>query len=100
LEGNPIFRQYLCRGYVPFCFAMLVFATLVFSAISILPRLAALVLIVTYLLVEFFTTETWLMFRWNYGIHGLTVYAGVIGGTIVLLGFPKQIGHPQTPTAP
>jgi hypothetical protein len=97
LEGNPFFRQYLCRGYVPFCFAMLVFATFVFSFVSILPRLAALVLIFTYLFAEFFTTETWLMFRWKLGFNGLTVYAILIGGVVALLAFPKQIGNPQTP---
>jgi len=92
LEGNPFFRHYLCRGYVPFCFAMLVFATFAFSLISILPRRVALLFIFYYLFTEFFTTETWLLFRWHLGMRGLTIYAILFGGAVVLLAFPKQIG--------
>jgi hypothetical protein len=91
LEGNPLFRQYLCRGYIPFCFAMLVFAMFVFSLISILPRRVALAFIFYYLFVEFFTTETWLFFRWHLGMTGLTIYAIIFAGAVIMLAFPKQI---------
>jgi hypothetical protein len=91
LEGNPFFRQYLCRGYVPFCFAMLVFAMFAFSLISILPRRVALAFIFYYLFTEFFTTETWLLFRWHLGMTGLTIYAIIFAGAVIVLAFPKQI---------
>jgi hypothetical protein len=91
LEGNPMFRQYLVRGYVPFCLAMLVFAIFAFSLISILPRRVALAFIFYYLFMEFFTTESWLMFQFHFGMTGLTFYAIIFASAVIVLAFPKQI---------
>ena len=97
LEGNPFFRQFLCRGYLSFLLVMLVFASFAFLIISILPRRAALMLIFTYLFVEFFTTESWLMLRWKLGGNGLSVHAILFGAAVVWLAFPKSIQNPSPP---
>jgi hypothetical protein len=97
LEGNPFFRQYLCRGYIPFGFVVLILATFAFSTISILPRRAALAVIFACLFAGFFCTESWLMLRWKLGGNGLSIHGLLLGVAVVLLAFPKPPGDPQTP---
>jgi hypothetical protein len=100
LEGDPFFYQYLSRGYLPFCLAMLVYVTFAFSVVSIMPRRVALVLIFAYIFAHYFGAESWLMLRWKPGGVGLLIYSILLGAAVVVFAFPAPCLDNRSQTPP
>jgi hypothetical protein len=88
-EGDPFFYFFLSRGLSVYLLFSLVYVTVTFLIVSVVPRRPGLIVIFAFILGHFLGASTWLAYRWHLGVKGPIIYAIVLSVFIVLLAFPK-----------
>ena len=87
-EGNSFFRLFLSHGWPTYLLFSVLYISVIFLLVSIIPRRLALVSIFTFILGHYFGASTWLSYRWHFGITGPIIYGIILGFAFVLLAFP------------
>jgi hypothetical protein len=88
-EGDAFFRFFLSRGISVYLLFSLVYITVTFLVVSVVPRRPGLILIFSFILGHFLGASTWLAYRWHFGIIGPILFGIILSVLIVLLAFPK-----------
>lgn len=88
---NYTFDFFLGHGWLPYLFTCLLYISIVFLLVSILPRRAALITIFSVILGHFFGASNWLAVRWHLGTNSAGIY-GLVLAPIIVLSLFRQIG--------
>jgi hypothetical protein len=86
-EGNGFFRYFFSHGLSAFILAMLVYISVVFFLVSILPRRLALVSIFAFIFGHYYGASGWLEYYWHFGINAPIIYGIILGVVFVQLAF-------------
>ena len=65
-EGNPVVRLIMHQGIVPLLLVSIVYATAIVAFVSLLPRRAALVVLLAFTLLHCYCGSHWLRFHFDY----------------------------------
>jgi hypothetical protein len=87
-EGNGFFRYFFSQGLPVYVLTILIYISVVFLLISILPRRLALVGVFSFILGHYFGASTWLAYYWHLGINAPIIYGIILGMVFVHLAFP------------
>jgi hypothetical protein len=88
-EGNPVFRWFMIRGaFVDLAFIFGYVAGVV-ALVSRLPRQAAVITGLVFLLSHYFAASTWLDFHFHLNMMGPAIYALVL--SIPLISILKSV---------
>jgi hypothetical protein len=79
---------FLGHGWLAYVATCLVYMAAAFVLVSILPRMAALVAIFSFIFGHYYGGSNWLAVRWHTGVDGPMLYNAVLGATITLTAFP------------
>jgi hypothetical protein len=84
-EGNPVFRWFMFRG--AFCYLAFILAYIVgvSALVATLPRQAAIITGLVFLLSHYFAGSTWLSFHFHLGMAGPIMYAVVLSIALILI---------------
>jgi hypothetical protein len=85
-EGTPVFAWFMVRG--PICYAAFIVAYVIGVSVllRVLPRQAAIITGLVFLLSHYYAASTWLSFHFNLGMSGPIIYAAVLSiGLISIL---------------
>ena len=88
-EGNPFFRYFLAHGLPVYVLFSLVYVSLIFVLVSLVPRRLALMVIFAFIFSHYYGASTWLYRHWHFGVSGPIIYGLVLAGCIVFLAFPR-----------
>jgi hypothetical protein len=90
-EGNPVFRWFMFRG--AFCYLAFIFAYMigVFALVTLLPKQAAIITGLVFLLSHYFAGSTWLSFHFHLGMAGPILYAFVLSTALILILRPAEL---------
>jgi hypothetical protein len=84
-EGNPVFRWFMVRGTVCYLAFVLGYVAGVVALVSRLPRQAAIITGLVFLLVHYFAGSGWLAFHFHHDLIGPAVYALVLSIALILI---------------
>jgi hypothetical protein len=87
-EANQVSRFFLTQGWYAFIFMFLIFFSVIFLLVSILPRRFALMLVFYFMLVDFVGTSCWFFYEWRMGMETPVIFGIIISVIIVSLAFP------------
>jgi hypothetical protein len=84
-EGNPVFRWFMFRG--TFCYFAFILAYIigVLALVTLLPRQAAIITGLVFLLSHYFAGSTWLSYHFHLGMAGPILYAVVLSIALILI---------------
>jgi hypothetical protein len=84
-EGNPVFRLFMFRG--AFCYFAFILAYIigVLTLVSLLPRQAAIITGLVFLLSHYFAGSTWLSYHFHLGMAGPIMYAVVLSIALITI---------------
>jgi hypothetical protein len=85
---NHTFDFFLGHGWLAYAVTCLIYFAAAFVLVSILPRMAALVAIFSFIFGHYYGGSNWLAARWHTGVQGPMIYNAVLGATIALTAFP------------
>src|SRR5581483_9641285 len=88
-EGDPFFRFFLSRGLPVFLLFSLIYISVIFLLVSVVPRRLGLVIAFAFILGHFLGASTWLAYRWHFGVAGPILYGIILSVVIVLSAFPN-----------
>ncbi len=77
-EGNPVFRWFMFEGAACYFVFIAAYIAGVVILVSRLPRQAAIIVGLVFLLSHYFAASTWLAFNFNLNMAGPAIYALVI----------------------
>jgi len=91
-EGNPVFRWFMYQG--AFCYLAFILAYLVgvLALVTRLPRPAAVITGLVFLLSHYFAGSTWLSYHFHLGMGGPIIYALVLSIALIMI---LQSGDPK-----
>ena len=91
-EGNPVFRWFMYQG--AFCYLAFILACLVgvLALVTRLPRPAAVITGLVFLLSHYFAGSTWLSYHFHLGMAGPILYALVLSIALIMI---LQSGDPK-----
>ena len=91
-EGNPVFRWVMYQG--AFCYLAFILAYLVgvLALVTRLPRPAAVITGLVFLLSHYFAGSTWLSYHFHLGMAGPILYALVLSIALIMI---LQSGDPK-----
>jgi len=92
-KTNHTFDFFLGHGWQAYLLASLVYLAGTFLIVSVLPRMAALIAIVSFIFACFYDGSNWLAVRWHLGVRGPIFYSVALAVIVVLSAFPD----PDTP---
>jgi uncharacterized MnhB-related membrane protein len=84
-EGNPVFRWFMVRGVVCYLVFILGYTAGVLVLVSRLPRQAAIITGLVFLLSHYFAGSTWLDFHFHFNMIGPALYALVVSIALLLI---------------
>lgn len=84
-EGNPVFRWFMIRGVVVYFAFILGYVAGVVALVSRLPRQAAIITGLVFLLSHYFAGSTWLDFHFHLNMVGPAIYALVLSVGLLLI---------------
>ena len=89
-EGNPVFRWFMFRGV--YCYLAFILAYLfgAFALVSQLPKQAAIITGLVFLLSHYFAASTRLSFHFHLGMVGPILYAVVLSVVFMLILQPAE----------
>ena len=87
-EGNGFFRYFFSHGLSAYILTILVYISVVFFLVSILPRRLALVSVFAFILGHYFGASTWLNYYRHFGVNAPIIYGIILGVVFVQLAFP------------
>jgi len=84
-EGNPVFRWFMYQG--AFCYLAFILAYLVgvLALVTRLPRPAAVITGLVFLLSHYFAGSTWLSYHFHMGMAGPILYALVLSIALIMI---------------
>jgi hypothetical protein len=84
-EGNPVFRWFMFQG--AFCYLAFILAYLVgvLALVTRLPRGAAVITGLVFLLSHYFAGSTWLSYHFHLGMAGPIIYALVLSIALMII---------------
>jgi len=88
-ELNGFFSYFYIHGLSAFILTILIYPTLVFCLVSVLPRRLALVTAFAFTLGHYFGASTWLVYHWQFGINAPIIYGVILSVLFVHLAFPS-----------
>jgi len=90
-EGNPVFRWFMFQG--AYCYLAFILAYLVgvFALVTLLPRQAAIITGLIFLLSHYFAGSTWLSFHFHLGMTGPILYAVVLSIALISILQPAEL---------
>jgi hypothetical protein len=77
-EGNALFRWFMVRGAVCYFAFILSYVVGVWALVTALPRKAALITGLIFLLAHYFAASTWLSYHFRLSMAGPIMYAVVL----------------------
>jgi hypothetical protein len=82
-EGNPLFRWFMVRGAV--CYFAFIFSYIigVWALVTALPRQAAIITGLVFLLSHYFAASTWLSYHFKLSMAGPIMYAVVLSIALI-----------------
>ena len=86
---NHTFDFFLGLGWQSYLITCLVYISLAFLLVSILPQRTALILIFSFIFGHFFEATNWLANRWHFGTNSASIYGLVLAPVIVSSAFPQ-----------
>jgi hypothetical protein len=89
-KTNHTFEFYLGQGWPAYLGASLLYLLAAFLAVSVLPRMAALITIFSLLFGHFFGASNWLAVRWHLGVQGPSIYGFVLSTVVAFSAFPAS----------
>ena len=87
-ETNHTFEFFLGQGWQVYLLACAVYASAAFLTVSILPRTAALITILSFIFGHYFGASNWLVVRWHLGMSAPPIYGIAIGAIVAFSAFP------------
>jgi hypothetical protein len=84
---NHSFDFFLGHGWLAYLICVLVYVSLAFMLVSVLPRMVALITIFSFIFGYFFETTNWLVVRWHLGFFGTLFYGIALSYIIVSWAF-------------
>ena len=78
-EGNGFFRYFFAQGLPVYVLTMVIYISVVFFLVSVLPRRLAMVGIFSFILGHYFGASTWLAYYWHFGINAPIIYGILLG---------------------
>jgi hypothetical protein len=84
-EGNPVFRWFMIRGAVVYLAFIFGYVAGVVVLVSRLPRQAAIITGLVFLLSHYFAGSTWLDFHFHLNMMRPTIYALVLSIALILI---------------
>ena len=84
-EGNFVFRWFMFRGAYYYLAFILAYLVGVFALVTLLPRQAAIITGLVFLLSHYFAGSTWLSFHFHLGMAGPIMYAVVLSFASILI---------------
>ena len=87
---NHTFDFFLGLGWQAYLIMCLIYLSITFLLVSILPTKAALVTIFSIVLGHFFGATNWLAVRWHLGTNSSSIYGIILSPIIVYSVFPAQ----------
>ena len=92
---NHTFDFFLGHGWQVYLLACLVYFSVAFFVVSILPRTGALIAIFSFIFGHCYGATNWLAVRWHMGMASPTIYGIVLGVILTFLAFAKA--NPRGP---
>lgn len=90
VEGDAVFRWFMVRGAVCYFAFILSYVVAVSALVTILPKQAAIITGLVFLLSHYFAASTWLSYHFKLGLGGPIIYALVL--SIALISILKSNG--------
>jgi hypothetical protein len=84
-EGNPVARWFMVQGIVCYLAYILGYIAGVVTLVSRLPRRAAIITGLVFLLIHYFAGSGWLAFHFHHDMIGPAIYALVISIALILI---------------
>ena len=84
-EGNPVFRWFMIRGAIVYLAFVFGYVAGVVALVSRLPRQAAIITGLVFLLSHYFAGSTWLDFHFHLNMVGRAIYALVLSIALILI---------------
>lgn len=84
-EGNPLFRWFMFQGAYYYLAFILAYLAGVFALVTLLPRQAAVITGLIFLLSHYFAGSTWLSFHFHLGMAGPIMYAIVLSIALIMI---------------
>jgi hypothetical protein len=84
-EGNPVFRWFMFQGAYYYLAFILAYLAGVFALVTLLPRPAAIITGLVFLLSHYFAGCTWLSFHFHLGMAGPILYAVVLSIALIMI---------------
>lgn len=84
-EGNPVFRWFMVRGAVCYFAFILSYIVGVLALVTVLPRQAAIITGLVFLLSHYFAASTWLSYHYKLSMAGPILYAVVLSIALILI---------------
>lgn len=84
-EGNPVFRWFMVQGAV--CYFAFIFSYIVgvWALVTALPRQAAIITGLVFLLSHYFAASTWLSYHFRLSMAGPILYAVVLSVALIMI---------------
>jgi hypothetical protein len=79
---NHTFEFFLGYGWQPYVVLCLIYFTLAFLVVSVLPRKAALIAVFSFIFGHYFGGCNWLAVRWHLGFSGVTYYSLILSAAV------------------
>jgi hypothetical protein len=84
-EGNPVFRWFMYQGAVCYLAFILAYLVGVLILVTRLPRQAAVITGLVFLLSHYFAGSTWLSYHFHLGMAGPIIYALVLSIALIMI---------------
>jgi hypothetical protein len=84
-EGNPVFRWFMVRGAVYYFAFILSYMVGVLALVTALPKQAAIITGLVFLLSHYFAASTWLSYHFKLSMAGPIIYAVVLSIALILI---------------
>jgi len=87
-EGNHLVHYFMSRGLPAYIIFSLVYMSLAFFIVSIIPRRLAIIGLVATILSHFFGACTWMCYYWHFGPCIVAIYGIILGVVFVQMAIP------------
>lgn len=84
-EGNPLFRWFMFHGAICYFAFILAYIIGVSALVSTLPKQAAIITGLIFLLSHYFAGSTWLSFHFHFGMAGPIAYAAILSIALIMI---------------
>ena len=89
-EGNPFFRWFMIQGSLCYLAFIITYIAVVMSLVTLLPKQAAFITGLTFLLSHYFAGSTWLSYHFHLGMTGPIIYAFILSIAWAMPLRPKE----------